>query len=539
MSRFLKSFTVTLVAAGLIACGAQAQRVPSPAAERPLPDVSAAPTLVVLLSVDQLRGDYLERFERLDGGLARLVRGGAWFTNAHHDHATTETAPGHSVLLAGRHPRSTGIVRNNAGIQDPRYPLVDATGQPASPARFQGGTLVDWIRARSPATQVLSVSRKDRSAILSVGPAAKEVYWYAEQPGIFTTSTFYRDSLPAWVRDFNRERGIARYAGRTWDLLHAEGSYPEPAAVQGGNLDLGRFPYRLPEDAAQLAVAITSTPFMDEMTLEFALAGVRQLQLGSGPHTDILSIGLSATDHVGHRWGPDSREIHDQVLRVDRMLGAFLDSLFAIRDSSRIAIVLTGDHGVAPYPEVHFRWPVGGTGPGRVELRDILQRYGQELVARGVDSLAIGFDGGMVLVDHRSLARAGVNADSVLRLMAADLRRREGVQRVDLMSDLARADTTRDVIARRWLHAIPADLPVAIVITLQPYWYPAWITYASHGTPHIYDSHVPIIFYGPQFRRGRYDTFVRTVDIAPTLAWVTATRPAERLDGRVLWQSVR
>ncbi len=541
MHRFLKRAAVLgVVALLLTACGAQAQRTPAAAIpERPFPAVSEVPSLVVVLTVDQLRGDYLDRFRRLDGGIARLARDGAWFTNAHHDHAITETAPGHSVILAGRHPRSTGIVRNNAGIQDPAHPLLEADGQPASPMRFQGGTLVDWLTAKNPETRVLSVSRKDRSAILPVGRSRQEVYWYAEQGGIFTTSTYYRDSLPTWVQRFNRERGIRRFAGQSWEPLHPGSTYPEPESVQGGDLNLGRFPYRLPDDTAQLAVTIASTPFMDQMTLELALTGLRELRLGEGPHTDVLSVALSATDHVGHRWGPDSRELHDQILRLDHMLGAFLDTLFMLRDSSRVAIVLTGDHGVAPYPEVHFQWPVGGTGRGRVEVRDIFQRFESELRARGVDSLSIGFDGGMVLVDRPAFDRVQVNVDSVLHLMAGELRRREGVQRVDLVRDLVRADTSRDVIARRWLNVIPDDLPVAMVYTLEPYWYPAWITYATHGTPHPYDSHVPIVFHGPQFRPGRYDAFVRTVDIASTLAWVTATQPADRLDGRVLWQALR
>jgi hypothetical protein len=110
---------------------------------------------------------------------------------------------------------------------------------------------------------------------------------------------------------------------------------------------------------------------------------------------------------------------------------------------------------------------------------------------------------------------------------------------VDLVRDLARANPQRDPIARRWLHSIPEDLPVIAVVTLDPYWYPAWVTYATHGTPHDYDSHVPIIFYGPQFRAGRHDMFVRTVDIAPTLAWITNTAPLDRLDGQVLWQALR
>jgi hypothetical protein len=538
MTGLARPIAALLLAVVLLAAPLSAQRQPR-AEDRQPPAADAVPTLVVLIAVDQLRGDYFDRFRGLSGGLARLSQGGAWFSNAHHDHATTETAPGHSVLLAGRHPRSTGIVRNNAGIQDPLYPLIGAQGQPASPFRFRGGTLVDWLRVKHPQSRTLSVSRKDRGAILMVGRAPQHVYWYADAEGGFTTSTYYRDTLPTWVSRFNRERSGRRFAGQQWTLLRPASEYPAPDLVQAGDDRGTGMPRTLPPDSALAARVIPQTPFMDEMTLEFALTGLREMELGSGPHTDVLAISLSAMDHIGHRWGPDSREIHDQMLQLDRMLGAFFDTLFTVRDSTRIAVVLTGDHGVAPYPEEHFGWAGQESGPGRVETRDILQRFQGELVRRGVDSTALSFDGGMILADTQAFQRARVNADSAVRALGAELSRRRGVQRVDLVRDLARADPQRDPIARRWLHSIPEDLPVIAVVTLEPYWYPASITYATHGTPHDYDSHVPIIFYGAQFRAGRHEMFVRTVDIAPTLAWITNTTPLDRLDGQVLWQALR
>ncbi|HMI55265.1 MAG TPA: alkaline phosphatase family protein, partial [Gemmatimonadaceae bacterium] len=152
---------------------------------------SSPPTLIVLITVDQLRDDYLDRFApQLRGGLARLARGGAWFTNAHHDHAITETAPGHATLLSGRFPRSTGITANRVGVDDNSAPLLIAPKGPgASPRRFQGTTLVDWLRAKDSRSRALSVSMKDRGAILPVGRSRAEVYWYYPD-GEFTTSKY-------------------------------------------------------------------------------------------------------------------------------------------------------------------------------------------------------------------------------------------------------------------------------------------------------------------------------------------------------------
>src|SRR5690348_17368318 len=156
------------------------------------------PTLVVLFTIDQMRPDYLVRFDRqLTGGLARLYHGGAVFENAYQDHAITETAPGHSVTLSGRFPRSTGITTNSAGVQDDHAPLLGGGGPGASPFRFRGTTLIDWLRVADERSRALSISRKDRGAILPLGRAHEQVFWYA--PDHFTTSSYYHDTMPSWI----------------------------------------------------------------------------------------------------------------------------------------------------------------------------------------------------------------------------------------------------------------------------------------------------------------------------------------------------
>jgi predicted AlkP superfamily pyrophosphatase or phosphodiesterase len=486
------------------------------------PAAPATPTLAVMITVDQLRPKYLERFRpQLTGGFRRLLRGGAVFPDGVHDHATTETAPGHASILSGRFPRSTGIVRNNAGIQDVRAPLIGGPGQGASPFRFRGSTLVDWLRLKDQRARALSVSYKDRGAILPIGRLPEDVYWYSAHDGRFTTSTYYRDTLPSWVRRFNAERRPQRLAGAVWAPLRGDTA----------------FSYTLPNDTARAVAAVPGTPWMDEMTLDLALAGIHELQLGVGPQTDVLAISLSAMDLIGHRFGPVTKEVNDHLFRLDRALGVFFDSLFATRDSSRVVVALTSDHGVAPLPERHF---VGKPpGYGRTDLSDLVEDVDSALSRRGADSSAFDFEYGMMVLDRGALGRARVPADSLLDAFVAEARRRQGVLRVDKVADLTRRDTVRDVIARRWYHSLPPDLPVEAVVTLQPHWYWANITYATHGTPHDYDAKVPIIFYGPPFRPGRQDGTVRVVDIAPTLAHVLRVRPTETLDGRVLHQAIR
>ena len=513
------------------------------AAQRPDTRPAPAPALVVFITVDQLIPDYFARFgAQLTGGLGRLRRGGAYFSNGHQDHATTETAPGHASVLSGRFPSHTGIVRNNAGVQDPQAPLIGAEGQAASPFRFRGTALFDWMRARDPRSRALSVSRKDRGAIFPMGRAKQEVYWYARTTGAFTTSRYYGDTLPTWVREFNARRLPQRQAGRAWTPLLPASAYRErdDVPVESGG-DGYTFPHVLPADTAEAVDQLVDFPWMDEITLSLALEGLGRLGLGTGPQTDLLAVSLSTTDAVGHQYGPDSKEQHDQVLRLDRWLGAFLDSLYRVRDSSRVVVALTSDHGMSPLPELHFagqRVP----GDGRADVAPVVERYAASLAARGIDSAAFDWDYGLLVVDRPAFARAGVDADSVLRAFAADVRRVPGVQRVDLVRTLAR-DTAlageRGAVARRWVHALPSDLPVELVVTLRPYYYYATVTYATHGSPHAHDARVPIIFYGAAFRPGTYPRFVRVVDIAPTLARVVGVRPTERLDGRALTEILK
>lgn len=499
-------------------------------------DGTRAPTLIVLITVDQMRGDYIDRFgPQLTGGLARLSHGGAFYTHAFQDHAITETAPGHASTLSGRFPEHTGIVYNSAGVPDPEARVIGDSSANASPFRFRGGTLTDWMRIKDPYTRALSISRKDRGAILPMGRAHQSVFWYDPARGRFSTSTYYADTLPAWLRRFNDLRLPQRAAGQAWTTLLDHG-YTEPDSVSVE--DHGRdvtFPHDLPADTAKAVVALQDTPLMDQITLEAALAGVRAMQLGTGPHTDILAVSLSSTDAIGHRYGMESRELHDQILRLDRSLGAFLDTLFTLRDSSRVIIALTADHGVAPTPE---RYTARTHVPTwRVDLRPLVESYQRTLAAHGVAPDAFFYEEGMLFADEPRLARAGVRPDSVLAAFAAAARRVPGVRRVDRLAAIVK-DTLRDPVARRWVHQVPPDLPVALVVTLRPYSVFGTST-GVHGSPHDYDAHVPIIFWGAPFRPGRYARFARVVDIAPTLAWVTGTPVTERVDGVVLRDALR
>lgn len=519
-----RSLAAAFAVALVVTASARAQQLPS-RARHPV-------DLVVLIAVDQLRGDYLDRWPgQLTGGLARIRDGGAFFPHALQDHAITETAPGHAAMLSGREPAHTEIVANARGVPDPSAPLIDAQGPGASPRRFAGTALYDWMLAHDPAARVLSVSRKDRGAILPVGRARGDVYWYAD--GRFTTSRYYRDTLPAWVRDWNAGLHLERLAGTRWTLLRDPSAYAEPDSVaqEHGGVDYV-FPHVLPA-AEQLRARITDYPAMDSLTLDFALAGVRTLALGrrSGGMPDLLSISLSTTDAVGHAYGPDSRELHDQILRLDHWLGAFLDALGREVPPSRMLLVLTSDHGVGALPEL----AVARTGHGgRLWLGDVATAAERTLEARYHTGFGIGFDNGIVTGDTSALAARGVSIDSLARALAGAGEGRAGVATAYTPRTLASAPAG-DSAARRWRRTIPASLSWLAAFAPAPgfVWSPGKAS-AEHGTPVADDLHIPIAFVGAGIAAARYDAVVRSVDIAPTLAALLGIAPTEPLDGRAI-----
>lgn len=544
MRRFRSA--AVLLAAVLVAvpaCAQRGQQVAQVVEPAPTP-AGPRPRLVLFITVDQLRPDYLTRWDsQFTGGFRRLLDEGRFYINGVHDHAITETAPGHASTMSGRFPYSTGIASNSAGVNTSTAPLVDSEGVGASPFRFRGTTLTDWLRARQPNARILSVARKDRGAILPIGAGKHPVFWYAQRSGRFTTSTYYADTLPAWVRAFNAEdHAGTKYAGRVWEPLLSLDNYPEPDSVQAESAGQEpAFPHKLPDDFELARNAIIGHPWMDQMTLDFAWRGVREMDLGaSASRTDLLAVSLSTLDAIGHRWGPDSREVHDHMLRIDRMLGAFLDSVYALRGRENVVIALTADHGVAPIPEVRSTWG-DNSRASRLASRDlepVIAGVAPTIQRLRLDPTAFNLDWVVLEVDRSKVEGKAAEVREVAREFARLARRVRGIQRVDVIDDLVRADTVRDNYARRWLHMFRPGGEAIAVITMEPYWlYGSAI--ATHGSPHDYDAKVPVLFAGPAFRPGVDSSAARVVDMAPTLAHLLGIPPLEKLDGIVLGGAFR
>lgn len=482
------------------------------------------PALVVVVTVDQLRADYLARWEdQWTGGFHRLLTAGAVFEHGLQDHALTETAPGHATILSGREPASTGIVSNALGVGDTTVLLVGTQDKGASPRRFVGSTLVDWMRSADSGLRVLSISPKDRSAILPVGGSKSPVFWFAG--GRFTTSTWYADTLAPWVGAWNARGGLAALIGHEWRLLLPDSRYAEPDSVSRENRGKDfTFPHRIGGTRG-----VTQSPWMDSLTLDLALEGSARLGLGQRGRPDLLAVGLSATDAIGHDFGPDSREIHDHLLRVDRWLGWFLDSLETQVGKGRLLVVLTADHGVTPFPElVRAR----GGDAGYIGLGALVREANQQLVRQGGSAVALKLGNGLIHGDRKAMREAGISPESLATALVAKVWRVPGVRDAWTPATL-NGVVQQNVHAARWQRNLPRRFPWLVAVQPREGWvYSDSPGGAQHGSSRQDDVAVPIAFLGAGIRAGRFADTVRTVDIAPTLARLLAVKAEGRLDGR-------
>jgi predicted AlkP superfamily pyrophosphatase or phosphodiesterase len=514
---------------------------------------SDTPSLVVVVSVDQLAYEYLERFragfdER--GIFRRCEREGAWYTNCHHRHGVTTTAPGHSVQLTGAYPSTNGIVDNawldrTTGkevycVFDPKVRLVgpSAADLKVSPRNLIADTLGDRLKIlTSGRSKVFGVALKDRAAILMAGHAADGVFWMSES-GKWITSNFYRDELPHYLRSWNASDAGARFGGKSWDLLYDRSRYRHPTG--GDNIDAhllpgmtATFPHKIP-DAGTRAYArlVTYSPFGIELTLDAARLIVSDEKLGMDEYPDVLTISLSSNDYVGHAFGPESLEVEDITYRTDRLLGEFVDFVNERLEGRAWLFVLTADHGVAPMPErvAHFKLAAErdplvldtklGSGSAHQMLEAHLRRMlnvkeGQPGLVRAVLESQI-----YLREDHPALQGAAFAAAQQLTRdwLLAQPHVSAAITREQILSGGLTGPLEQAL--RRSFHPRRSG---DVLFCLEPYDIEGSVP-ATHGSPWDYDTHVPLLVLSQgkasasRVPVGRYDRLVSPACIAPTVA---------------------
>ncbi|PYX38894.1 MAG: phosphodiesterase, partial [Acidobacteria bacterium] len=332
------------------------------------------PKLVVVVVIDQFRGDYLERFRDQfgEGGFRLLLDRGAYFTDCNYDYANTRTAPGHATLLTGAYSNGHGIAANEwwdpqkkrmvTSVEDDATHLVGISGdlRGASPHNLMASTLGDELKlATDGKSRVFGVALKDRAAVLPAGHAGDAAYWIDHDSGAWVTSTYYRSDLPKWAADFNSSNRTSKYWDREWRDPNGNTLRTTAHRKSKNGSDAGFYE------------VVGSTPFANEYEFEFAKELVLYEQLGTGTNTDLLTISLSANDILGHEVGPNAPEMQAMAFALDRELAEFFNFLGHQVGLANVWIALSADHGVAPVPAVaaKMRIPAAGMDAGNLEIQ--------------------------------------------------------------------------------------------------------------------------------------------------------------------------
>jgi len=513
--------------------------------------VPARPRLVLVVAIDQMRFDFLDRFEPLyKAGLRQLIDRGGVFTNANYRHASTETGPGHSVLLSGSHPSHSGIVANEWWdpylnrsinvIDDPTQTTVGGRGRSASPANMLTFTVGDALKATSPRSRVVGVGMKDRSAILMGGRRADGAYWFENDGGNFVTSTYYMNAAPAWLDDWNRSRRVDRFASQSWNRLVDDVAlyekYAGKDAVEGerDRKDITfPHPFVAMPPATEHYVELRRSPFGDEAVLDFALEAMKQHELGKDAETDILAIGFAATDGIGHQWGPDSHEQMDQMLRLDIVLGRLFAQVDATVGLANTVIVLSADHGSRPIVEISQE---RGVAARRFAPKAIQTAVTSAFAKRypGVNDLMSYFATDIYL-NEDAVRRHKLDIREVERTAIDALLATGAVERVYTHDDLRSTAPSSDPFLELFRNAFFAPRSPHLQLLLKREVYvTSTIGGTGHGSPYEFDRHVPVVFMGPGITAGRYTDASGPEDIAPTVAHLLGLQFPREHDSRVL-----
>jgi predicted AlkP superfamily pyrophosphatase or phosphodiesterase len=518
------------------------------------PPATAAskPKLLVFLVVDGLpmRQIIDNRSEFAPDGFSRFLDRGRWLSNAYYGHGFTVTAAGHSTMLTGAYPHRTGIIANEwldpatgalvYNTADTAYQYVSNTTEPlagTSPRNLKAETLSDVLLKTREGSKSISISGKDRGAILLAGQLGT-AYMFMRTSGTFASSTYYMTHHPVWVDEFNASKPADAYFGKAWTAVQANES-PAKSALNdkkcGSNRAIGT---TLPVIVAspegkpdpKFYENFLTSPFGDELTLAFARTAVHSERLGQRQAQDILTVSLSSHDYVNHAFGPESNLSRDHLLQLDRHLQGFFQFLDGEVGPNNYLLVLTADHGFTDTPE----WSKScGIDAGRFNTTAVLASINAALKSEfGVADLARGFSGAGLLLNEELIARRGLDFQSVEKYAAESLRKQAGVEAVFTKSELGGEATSQPLLVAARKSFYPAR-SARLHVLLKPNWiFSDKVSGSSHGGVYWNDIHVPLLFWGPTFvGRGIIEERSEMINLAPSLAAIEGLRVPAQSEG--------
>jgi predicted AlkP superfamily pyrophosphatase or phosphodiesterase len=536
----------------------QAPVSPAPAAvPEPVPapqQWSGRPRMLVLLVIDGLPQRQVLAYREQLGpdGLARFLNRGAWYADAHYGHAFTVTGAGHATVLTGAYPHRHGIVANDwrdALTGQPEYCNGDTTAQyighktqpldGTSPKNLKVETVGDVLRTLDARAKVIGISGKDRGAILPAGHKGT-AYMYMAESGFFASSTYYMPQHPTWVDAFNAGKPADRWFKKFWSPLLPQEAYakslPDRQPWYGQKAAALPMMMGAPADEAPGPAyysQLLRSPFGDQLTLDFARAAIAGEGLGRDEVPDILSISLSGHDYINHRYSAESRFSHDHLLQLDRMLQEFFRHLDRTVGRDQYVALLTADHGFMPAPEFTAQQ---GLRSGRIVGSQLLTRVNNALEEEFGAGRWVSFSGSALLLNKQLMAHNRIDPDELAESVRAVLMEESGIAAAYTRRELvegSRIDGAFFTAVRRsWHEEVSGD----VQYILKPYWmFQSSTSIATHGSPYPYDTHVPIMAWGPRWvKPGKVEDRVEVVDIAPTVSqWLGVAAPSAS-EGRLL-----
>lgn len=487
--------------------------------------IEEKPRIVIGLMVDQMRWDYLYKYRNRygEGGFKRLLREGFSCENTFIRHAHTTTACGHSSVYTGSVPAINGIVGNSwydrswgrviSNVEDTLVKMVGTESREGrSPRNLLTTTIGDELRiATHYQSKVIGVAIKDRAAILPAGHTANGAFWWDD--GKFTTSTYYMDTLPHWVRQFNKTNWKDSLMPEGWKTLYPMETYK---LSEKDNVDYetnysGEDQPVFPHTKA----SIGATPFGNFLTLEFAKAAIEGAQLGEGAFTDLLAVSLSSPDKIGHRFGPNSVEIEDNYLRLDKDLAAFFDYLDKRFGKNGYLFFLTADHGANHSPGYLMKHKIpSGAVPDeeimkRVEIA-VKEKYGHADLIRSLTN-------GQVYLNYQTLKKVGLNKQEVASFVAEQLKKEPAIANAFPSMSIS-TTTLPDRVKSMFANTVYPKRAGDVLIMRSAGWKYGSIKGTAHGDWYPYDAHIPLVWMGHGIQQGKTHRDIGMTDIAPTIA---------------------
>lgn len=501
------------------------------------------PKLVIGIVVDQMRYDYLIKFQKnfTKGGFVKLMNEGIFLKNVHYNYIPTYTAPGHASIYTGTTPRYHNIIANEwydkfqkkviYCVKDELVASIGTTNENGkmSPKNLLASNICDELKLMyKNQSKVISISIKDRSAILPAGHLADAAYWWDEQTGNFISSTYYTQQLPQWFINFNQQNLSLQYLQKNWDLLLSKHKYIStlPDSNQYEKSILGnnspRFPYDFSDDVKNQKVSkLKYTPYGNSILIDLAKECIIQEKLGKNKQTDFLCISFSSTDYIGHYYGTESLELEDTYYRLDRDLNNFISFLDKNIGKDNYLLFLTADHAAAINTQYLKDKGFNVNYFSEEKLKTDLKKY---LFQQYKDSTLIAeITNEQIFLNKEKIPLLNIDIYQLKRNIQSFCYQYPEIAEVYTNDDLIRNNikdySLYGLVANGFSPSISGDVVYVL--------HPGNMDYISKGTTHgsayNYDTHVPLIFYGFKNKSLQSTEFYRITQIAPTLSYILNT----------------